>query len=225
MASEPWLRVAYAAPLANARWRELLGRYGSAEALAGLSRAELEAAGVNPRDAAKFHEPDSATLERWQTWLSENGRRLIGIDDPDYPELLRTIPDAPLALWVSGRDSRVLSDPQLAIVGSRNPTHNGRDTAETFARYLSERGLTITSGLAAGIDGAAHAGAIAGGTGTIAVLGCGLDRVYPSTHAELAERTGLTLAELSSMLLILEFEGLVEALPGGRYARLAERES
>ena len=96
--------------------------------------------------------------------------------------------DAPLALWVHGRDLELLDAPQIAIVGSRNPTHNGRDTAEQFARYLSERGLTITSGLATGIDAASHEGALDGSASTVAVLGCGLDQVYPQSNTALAER-------------------------------------
>jgi DNA processing protein len=106
--------------------------------------------------------------------------------DEHYPPLLAQLADAPLALWVEGENVALLSGAQLAIVGSRSPTRGGRDNAEQFARYLAERGLTITSGLAIGIDGASHRGAVAEISGTIAVLGGGLDSIYPRAHADLA---------------------------------------
>ena len=188
MAAEPWLRLLHAASSDSARWRKLLRAHGTAESLAGLSDSELAAAGVAPEGAARLRDADAPTLARWRAWLDASDRHLVGLCDARYPELLRTLPDAPLALWVRGRDLELLDAPQLAIVGSRNPTHNGRETAEQFARYLSERGLTITSGLALGIDGASHEGALDGGAGTLAVLGCGIDDVYPQRHAALAER-------------------------------------
>ena len=117
--------------------------------------------------------------------MNQPDRHLITLDDPRYPALLRDIPDPPLALFVHG-DPECLVTPQLAVVGSRNPTPGGRENAFEFARYLVGAGLTITSGLAAGIDGAAHRGALAGGGRTVAVVGTGLDRVYPAEHLELA---------------------------------------
>jgi DNA processing protein len=111
---------------------------------------------------------------------------------------LAQLADAPLALWVEGSDLSLLESPQLAIVGSRSPTTSGRETAEQFARYLGERGLTITSGLATGIDGASHRGALATLGGTIAVLGCGIDVVFPRAHHQLAREVaarGLLVSE------------------------------
>ncbi|MFZ5844645.1 MAG: DNA-processing protein DprA [Pseudomonadota bacterium] len=119
----------------------------------------------------------------WQT----DGRTLLCPDDPRYPRLLRDLPDPPLLLYVLGNVD-VLSDPQLAMVGSRNPSPQGRDNAVAFAKALAESGLTITSGLALGIDAAAHEGALAGKGPTIAVAGTGVDRVYPASHRELAHR-------------------------------------
>lgn len=119
----------------------------------------------------------------WQA----NGRTLLCPDDPRYPPLLRDLPDPPLLLYVLGNVD-VLSDPQLAMVGSRNPSPQGRDNAVAFAKVLAESGLTITSGLALGIDAAAHEGALAGKGPTIAVAGTGVDRVYPASHRELAHR-------------------------------------
>jgi DNA processing protein len=107
--------------------------------------------------------------------------------DPEYPPLLRQMPGAPAALYVEGSVA-TLSSPQIAIVGSRSPTPAGRSTAREFAAYFADAGLTVTSGLAVGIDGASHEGALAGGGTTIAVYATGLDRVYPAEHAALAQR-------------------------------------
>ncbi len=112
---------------------------------------------------------------------------LIGCDSERFPPLLAQIASAPVALYVRG-DAGVLSSMQLAIVGSRNPTAPGARTARDFAAFLARAGLTITSGLAIGIDAAAHAGALAGNGRTIAVFGSGLDQVYPPENAGLADR-------------------------------------
>ena len=104
-----------------------------------------------------------------------------------YPELLRQSPDAPAVLYVRGDPARS-TEPQLAMVGSRNPTAGGVSTAREFAAWFARAGLTITSGLALGIDAACHEGALAAGGLTVAVLGCGLDRVYPPSNQALAER-------------------------------------
>lgn len=119
-----------------------------------------------------------------RAWLAQPHCHLLTWADPDYPPLLRELPDAPVALYVHG-DRSLLAQPQLAIVGSRNPTPAGRENAAAFAKSLAGTGLVITSGLALGIDGAAHRGALEAGR-TIAVAGTGLDRVYPPRHRELA---------------------------------------
>ncbi len=107
--------------------------------------------------------------------------------DPDYPPLLLQTADPPLLLYVQGAPA-LLAAPSVAVVGSRNPTAQGADNARAFAAALSAQGLVVVSGLALGIDGAAHAGALEGGVGTLAVVGTGLDRVYPARHRELAHR-------------------------------------
>jgi DNA processing protein len=122
-----------------------------------------------------------------EAWLAGGrDRHCIGRDDPRYPPLLRQIADAPALLYVRG-DPLALSAPQLAIVGSRSASAGGRETALAFARHLAGCGLVITSGLALGIDAAAHQGALDGGGRTVAVLGTGPDRVYPQAHAALAD--------------------------------------
>ncbi len=179
-------------------WRPLLEAFGDAEAVVSLPREKLESAGVDATTIARLETPDDGRIESWQRWLDESHHRLVTIDDPVFPRYLAEIADAPLALWVDGSNVEMLSYPQLAIVGSRNPTRGGSDTAETFAHYLSDRGLVITSGLAQGIDTASHIGALKGTAGTIAVLGNGPDRLYPQSNAELAAHIvehGLVISE------------------------------
>ncbi|MFO7602740.1 MAG: DNA-processing protein DprA, partial [Gammaproteobacteria bacterium] len=120
-------------------------------------------------------------------WLQQPAAHIIGLNDPTYPALLKEIPDPPALLFVYG-DPAVLNLPQLAMVGSRNPSPMGAETARDFAGHLAGWGLGITSGLAQGIDAASHAGALDAGGVTIAVTGTGLDRVYPAQHRDLAHR-------------------------------------
>lgn len=125
------------------------------------------------------------------------GIELVSWHHPHYPEALRHIHDAPLVLYALG-DLGLLSREQIGVIGSRNATPAGLDHARRFAAELSKRGLLITSGLALGVDGAAHAGALDAGYPTIAVIGCGLDRIYPNQHRRLGERViddGLMISE------------------------------
>ncbi|WP_129776233.1 DNA-processing protein DprA [Peristeroidobacter soli] len=124
-------------------------------------------------------------LERHRRWLDQPAHHFIPRGSPRYPGLLATLPDAPSGLLVRGNPD-ALSLPQLAIVGSRNPTPAGHDIARRFAGHLARSGLTITSGLAIGIDTAAHRGALEGGGRTIAVCGTGLDIDYPRANAVLS---------------------------------------
>ena len=124
-------------------------------------------------------------------------RAVLTLGDPRYPAALLETVDPPLLLFAEGR-LEVLDTPMLALVGSRNPTPQGLDNARAFAEHLGRAGWTIVSGLAMGIDGAAHEGALDGGGATVAVVGTGLDTVYPRRHVPLAERIargGLLLSE------------------------------
>lgn len=125
-------------------------------------------------------------LERHLRWLDHPAHHFLRLGSPGYPLLLANLPDAPTSLLVRG-DPNILSLPQLAIVGSRNPTQAGYDIARQFASQLVRAGLAITSGLAIGIDTAAHRGALEGGGSTIAVCGTGLDIDYPRANAGLSE--------------------------------------
>ncbi|MDH4260073.1 MAG: DNA-processing protein DprA [Gammaproteobacteria bacterium] len=180
-----WLRLARVPGLDIADARSLLARLGGPEALLAADEVELARAGVARAGLSAIAYPDEAALERDLRWLDMPGHCLLTADDPGYPPQLAATRGAPLALFVRGRPS-VLSLPQLAIVGSRSATAAGRETAFEFAARLSAAGLAITSGLATGIDAAAHRGALAAGGMTIAVCGTGLDLVYPAEHAALA---------------------------------------
>jgi DNA processing protein len=125
-------------------------------------------------------------VEAALAWAQGEGTHILARSDPRYPSRLTELVDAPLVLYVRG-DPGFLLDPQLAMVGSRNPTPGARETTVAFARHLAACGLTITSGLALGIDGAAHEGALETGR-TLAVMGTGPDRVYPAAHRPLARR-------------------------------------
>lgn len=169
--------------LAPSAARSLIEHFGSAGAALGAPRSQWKPLGI---DGRRIAEPDPERVREDIEWLAADpGRALIAINDPRYPLRLREIPDAPPALFCLG-DPGLLDQPQIAIVGSRSATAAGIETARAFAEALSARGLVVTSGLAVGIDGAAHRGALAGGGGTIAVCGTGLDRVYPAQHRDLA---------------------------------------
>lgn len=164
-----------------------------------FSRQHPAHQGLKPDTIAYLRDPDWQPVEQDLRWLEQPGRHLLTLRDPRYPALLGEIADPPPLLFVQG-DPAVLENPQLAIVGSRNPTPGGRQSATDFARFLSSAGLTISSGLAAGIDGAAHRGALEADAPTVAVTGTGLDRVYPASHRELAHRIaehGALVSELS----------------------------
>ena len=199
MKLDAWLTVLQSAtPPRSGRLSALIDRHGALSDVVGLPRSELIAAGLSKRQAERLKDPDRRRMDQWRHWLGQPGRRLIARDSSDYPAMLKEIPDPPLALWAEGARSDLLNSPQLAMVGSRKPTANGRETARQFARYLSERGLTIVSGLAAGIDGASHRGGLRGCGGTVAVLGSGPDVLFPRSHGRLAAEIiekGLVVSE------------------------------
>ena len=143
----------------------------------------LPATCAEHRRSSEVRERAAAAL----AWLEQPGHHLLTWDDPDYPALLAELPDAPPLMFIEG-DPRLLERPQLAIVGSRRASRAGLDNAQAFARSLARAGFVITSGLALGIDGAAHQGVLDVEGHTVAVLGTGLERLYPSRHVGLAGR-------------------------------------
>lgn len=184
--SRAWLTLALTPGLNAVAWRGLVATFGSAAAVADASTAELRAAGIAAEFAEALQKPPAALIDASLQWLDAGADHfLIPWDDPRYPRLLQEIPDPPAALFVRG-NPHSLGLPQLAIVGSRNASPGGAETAFGFARHLGGCGLAITSGLALGIDAAAHRGALAADAATVAVLGTGPDTVYPGLHTELA---------------------------------------
>jgi DNA processing protein len=173
-------------PRAAAR---LLERFGSAEGVFGALRSELERMRLRPEAVESIvlrdrHADAAAELERVR---EIGGAEVLALDDGAYPALLREIPDPPVTLYVRGRWRACLEAPCVGVVGSRRCSTYGQNVALLLARDLASRGVTIISGLARGIDAAAHRGALEAGGRTAAVLGTGLDEVYPRDHRRLAE--------------------------------------
>lgn len=179
--------------------RRLLERCPDPAAIAALGSAGWRRAGLDPRQVAALRQPDAARIRQARDWLARPGCRLLHWGDPDYPPLLRQLPDAPLALWVQG-DPALLWRPAVAVVGSRAATAGGCENARDFAAALAASGLVVVSGLARGIDGAAHRAALeAAGGLTVAVIGTGVDVAYPASHAGLQQQVaakGSVVSEL-----------------------------
>lgn len=169
------------------RFVRLLEAFGSAAAVLAASRRELAAAGVPEPALDYLAAPAWAPVEQDLAWLAHPGNHLLRLTDADYPALLRQIDHPPPLLFVHG-DPGCLGAYQIAVVGTRNPTPGGRETARELAAHLAEAGIVITSGLAHGIDAEAHCGALKGQGRTVAVMGTGPDRIYPAQHRELAHR-------------------------------------
>ncbi len=183
----PWLALVRIPGLGWDSLEALLAEFGSPEALFSLEPRQLSPFNLLPRTRDALLAPDWPRADADLEWLESCGGTLLPANSPAYPAMLRRIPDPPIALFVRGNVS-LLGKPQLAVVGSRNPTSSGVDTAYDFALTLGQAGLVITSGLALGIDAAAHRGGMDSGSGTIAVCGTGLDRLYPKSNRLLGER-------------------------------------
>lgn len=184
-----WLRLTLVPGVSLGAQRALLAAFGSPEeALA--SPGDHLAALIEPEPAALLLKgPDPALLEKTLSWIDQPGNHLLTLNDAAYPAMVREIHDPPAVLYAMGR-VELLQSRGLAIVGSRNATPQGARDAEEFARELSKAGLCIVSGLALGIDAAAHRGGLAGGASTIAVMGTGANRLYPPPNRALAREIG-----------------------------------
>ena len=183
-----WLALKRLPGLGHRGQQQLLAHFGDPEQLFAARHSAWKAAGLSAELVTQLQGgPATCNIEADLAWLAQPGTAVLTWLDADYPRLLREIPDPPMLLYLRGQ-REYLQHPMLAIVGSRSPTPSGAATAQAFAQHLSQAGLCIVSGLALGIDAAAHRGALAAGAPTIAVMGTGPDRVYPRQHHDLAQQ-------------------------------------
>lgn len=204
-----WLRLLRTDGIGRQGARLLLAACGSPEGVFAAQAATWRellgpAAALALATAPKDHVDKLAATLAWLA--ADDSRCLLALGDPRYPPQLLASPDPPLLLYAQG-NVELLAAPSVAVVGSRNPSAQGSDNARAFAEHLSQAGLAIVSGLALGIDGAAHEGGLAGRGSTIAVMGTGADRIYPARHRALAHRIA------SQGLLLTEFEIGTSPLP------------
>lgn len=194
------LRLNLARGIGPTTCRRLLERFGSAQSALMATGKELLEAGLDTQQVRSLQSPE-ADVDGELRLAEEHGVRLLGRNDKDYPHNLKFIYDPPPVLYVKGelRPQDVLS---MAIVGSRLCTYYGQTQAERFAGVLGHAGFTIVSGLARGIDTSAHSGALKAGARTIAVMGCGLARIYPRENVELAERISKEGAIVSELPML-----------------------
>lgn len=194
-----WLRLTLIPGVGGETQRILLKAFGMPEAVFSAGLPAL-AALLGPALAERLLAHDvAAQTDAALEWASQPGNAILTLADADYPQALLDSADPPTLLYLKGR-RELLNQPMLAVVGSRNATTQGERDASAFARTLAEAGLTVVSGLALGIDAAAHRGAVDTGAGTVAVIGTGPDRLYPARNADLAREIaerGAILSEFS----------------------------
>jgi DNA processing protein len=185
---EAWLRLSLLPGLGHQSLRKLLVALGTPENVLIANHRELSAI-VSEKIAIAIRNggADPASWSAVGSWLEDSSNHIVTLADSAYPHALLEIPDPPPLIYVKGRLD-LLNRPGFAIVGSRNATAQGLANAEAFATALSNAGLTIISGLALGVDAAAHRGGLDGSSSTIAVVGTGLDTVYPARNRDLAHR-------------------------------------
>ena len=201
-----WLRLAAIPGLGAERQRSLLAAFGLPRHIFAAGRSAL--AGVVGRELADavLAPPPDELIERALAWAAEPGSHVLTLADEAYPRTLLDIADPPVLLYVKG-DPALLQRPAIALVGARSATAQGEANAAAFAQSLAEAGLTIVSGLALGVDAAAHRGALAAGSGggpgggTVAVIGTGIDRIYPARNAALAREIAASGAIVSEFPL------------------------
>jgi DNA processing protein len=191
-----WLALLRTPGVGAKTFTKILSTY-QPEQVFSLSHSTLTSLGLKEKSITFIQSPDWEIVEKDLLWIDQPENAVVTLSDPLYPSQLKEINSPPPLLFVRG-DQSLLTQPQIAIVGSRNPSPLGVQTALDFAYSLALHGLTITSGLALGIDAASHQGALNAGGQTIAVTGTGLDRVYPARNKQLATdiaKTGLLVSE------------------------------
>jgi DNA processing protein len=181
----PWLRLALVPGVSPRSQRALLDAYKTPQAVLAAPVHEVEAHAGRGVALALARGPLKELVERTQRWCEGPDHHVIALEDPRYPKALRAIEDPPPVLYVHGR-VELLDAPSIAVIGSRNATTQGQRDAQALARALSSVGLCIVSGMALGIDAAAHRGGLASIGSSVAVLGTGIDVVYPKANRELA---------------------------------------
>ncbi len=182
------LQIWRAAGIGPATLNRLLNHFGSANAALAASDTELSQAGLKPDTLQHLRAVPADAAAADLEWLHRAAHRHILVpEDRLYPKLLRDVKAAPPILFVVG-NPELLNEPQLAMVGSRTPTSYGKDNAQAFAHYLAKHGISVTSGLALGIDAVSHQGALEAGGHTLAVIATGLDIMYPAKNRQLAEK-------------------------------------
>lgn len=193
-----WLTLVHTRGLGPKLLHKLLTGLGTADAIVGCSDSKLRSIGLPAKVITALRSVDQARIDTDLQWLAEaDDRHIITLDSGKYPKQLKEIADPPVALYLRG-DPQVLQTPQIAVVGSRKPSRSAEQHAYKFSRELAEFGITITSGLAHGVDGQAHRGALNAEGLTVAVTATGLDRVYPAQHQSLAHEiaaSGVILSE------------------------------
>lgn len=190
-----WLRLTLIPGIGASTQRKLLAAFGLPAAIFSTDRSTLSGV-VGDQAAGRLLDTENrAAVERALAWSETPDQWLLCLADSEYPQDLLQTPDPPVLIYVRGRLG-VLNGKALAIVGSRNPTPQGVHNSKHFAAALSEAGLTITSGLALGIDAAAHRGALVAGGNTVAFVGTGIDRIYPAANRELA----LEIADMGAIV-------------------------
>jgi DNA processing protein len=182
-----WLALYLTPSIGPRRFFQLLEIFPEIESIFHASFAQLSGLGLSDLAVQALQQPDWDSVEKNLVWADQPNQHILTFNDVNYPPLLKQIVGGPPLLFIKG-DVQLLKTQQLAIVGSRNPSPTGTDMAYQFAQALAMAGLTITSGLALGIDAASHQGALDSGGKTSAVLGSGLDIIYPRAHQKLADQ-------------------------------------
>jgi DNA processing protein len=195
-----WLRLCHSPGLAPRAQRLLLRAFGTPSAALAASGESVRSVAGSAAQASLAAGPPAGLVEHTLAWLEGGNRHLLALGDAHYPNALLEIPDPPTILYALGDTAR-LNTPSIAIVGSRNATKQGLADAQAFARTFSDAGFCVVSGLALGIDAAAHRGGLAARSSSVAVVGTGLDRVYPAANRALAHELAARGAVVSEFCL------------------------
>src|SRR5712672_2367347 len=195
-----WIELSLVSGLGGQRFRALLSTFGLPTDVLKATRSQLSRVVPEAVAAGILERSSAPEVEKALRWAAQTEHKVLTLADTDYPKQLLEIADPPALLYVAG-NAMLLSSPALAVVGSRNATPQGLKNAQSFARTFSEAGLVIVSGLAIGVDSAAHSGGLEGRGSTIAVLGTGIDIVYPRRNESLAQEISLRGALVSEFPL------------------------